>query len=147
MNVEKCFVLARRKAGEDTPLKLIIVLLSLCVLFDSALFWPAMFSLTPHRLKLFVCKMHCNSLSPAVFQDMGWNLGLAKVHKHAYDFLWQERPSFTVESDSATGALVYDLAVFIICFRLPAASMLWITEGYTFGGCTATGTAGVTGHQ
>ena len=40
-------------------------------LFDHVLFWPAMFSLTPHRLKFFVSTMHCNSLSPAALQDVG----------------------------------------------------------------------------
>ena len=39
--------------------------------FDTVLFWPAMFSLVPNRLKLFVCKTHCNSLNPAALQDMG----------------------------------------------------------------------------
>ena len=43
-------------------------------LFDNnVLFWPAMFSLMPHTLKLFVYKKHCNSLNlnPVAFQDVG----------------------------------------------------------------------------
>ena len=64
------------ETGEHTPLTALdfVLLCVYLIFFGCVSFGHAIFSLTTHRFKFFVCKMHRDSLKPAALQNMGLDL-------------------------------------------------------------------------